>query len=301
MPVELRPIEDLVFLERHRCRLPATSRRRTTEYDEGVRFGRDRDEKRAEIGRRDRDVALYDALCGTYADRLEIRTMVRSLSIPPGARILEVGAGTGRLTCELAQMGHEVVALDFSAKSLERLRRKCAGRPGRVHVVQADACRLPARVRRFDAVVSAQLLEHFPSQDGRADAFGGMVRSLRNGGRIVASVYNYGIERRHAGPKEGHHASGIYYYCFDRDDVRALARRYSDSIEIDRLIGMVHYWPKRDRFPGVLRRRIDALLSRSPLSARLAWLLLIVARRVPAPLHGPPSLLPLDPARNALP
>ncbi|GIH26468.1 methyltransferase [Acrocarpospora phusangensis] len=43
-------------------------------------------------------------------------------AVPAGARILELGAGTGRVTRGLVELGHEVVAVDESAEMLQHIR-----------------------------------------------------------------------------------------------------------------------------------------------------------------------------------
>ena len=45
-----------------------------------------------------------------------------------GSDILELGAGTGRLSIPLAQLGHTLSAVDASAKMLEVLKRKDTNR-----------------------------------------------------------------------------------------------------------------------------------------------------------------------------
>jgi SAM-dependent methyltransferase len=57
-------------------------------------------------------------------------------ALAAGGPVLELGAGTGRLTLPLAARGIEVWALDNSAKMLDRLRAKPGG--STVHVVEAD-------------------------------------------------------------------------------------------------------------------------------------------------------------------
>lgn len=57
----------------------------------------------------------------------------------PGARVLELGVGTGRLALPLAAAGHTVVGVDASAAMLERLAENAAGLPAdAVRAVQVD-------------------------------------------------------------------------------------------------------------------------------------------------------------------
>jgi len=78
-----------------------------------------------------------------------------------GKRILEVGAGSGRDSVALAEAGATAVLLDYSAASLE-VARGVAERAGRrVHLVRADALRMPFRDGAFHVVFHQGLLEHF--------------------------------------------------------------------------------------------------------------------------------------------
>jgi SAM-dependent methyltransferase len=60
--------------------------------------------------------------------------------------ILELGAGTGRITLPLAQAGHDVVAVDSARAMLQRLTHRLAEPPaGTIRPVCADMRRLPLR------------------------------------------------------------------------------------------------------------------------------------------------------------
>ncbi|HXL14753.1 MAG TPA: class I SAM-dependent methyltransferase [Methylomirabilota bacterium] len=78
-----------------------------------------------------------------------------------GKRVLEVGAGSGRDSVSLAESGAIAILLDYSAASLE-VARGVAERAGqRVHLVKADALRMPFRDRDIDVLFHQGLLEHF--------------------------------------------------------------------------------------------------------------------------------------------
>ena len=78
-----------------------------------------------------------------------------------GKRVLEVGAGSGRDSVSLAEAGAIAILLDYSAASLE-VARGVAERAGqRVHLVKADALRMPFRDRDIDVLFHQGLLEHF--------------------------------------------------------------------------------------------------------------------------------------------
>jgi SAM-dependent methyltransferase len=89
-------------------------------------------------------------------------------------RVLDLGAGTGKLTATLVAEGHDVVAVDSSSGMLDELR---AARP-HVEVHLAPAERLPLVDASVDAVTVAQAWHWFDA----AAAAGQCARVLRPGG-----------------------------------------------------------------------------------------------------------------------
>jgi SAM-dependent methyltransferase len=108
------------------------------------------------------DAALYDY---EYRRRRADVAFYRELARQRGAdRILELGAGTGRVTVPLARAGRHVVALDQSAAMLARLRDRIArlspSAAARITPVAGDL-RTFAVGGRFPLVIAAfNVLEH---------------------------------------------------------------------------------------------------------------------------------------------
>lgn len=113
------------------------------------------------------DAALYDY---EYRRRRADVTFYRQLatkrlaSRPWGGRILELGAGSGRVTVPLARDGHEVVAIDQSKPMLAKLRARVENLPAsasaRIIAVDGDLCtfKVPGK---FPLVIAAfNVLEH---------------------------------------------------------------------------------------------------------------------------------------------
>ncbi len=102
------------------------------------------------------------------------------------ATVLELGAGTGKLTAELVGLGHDVHATDPDAAMLEILAERV---PGAATTV-AGAESLPLRDRSVDVVVAAQAFHWFDLDVALPE----IARVLRPGGQL-ALVWNQRDER----------------------------------------------------------------------------------------------------------
>ena len=92
-----------------------------------------------------------------YEDAVE-RLALRRLLKKPGRRLLEIGAGFGRLTNEY-RMYKQVVLLDFSLEQLQFARERY-GDVGYVYVA-ADAYQMPFCLGAFDGATMFRVIHHF--------------------------------------------------------------------------------------------------------------------------------------------
>lgn len=92
------------------------------------------------------------------ADAVEV--LCRELAIGPGARVLDLAAGTGKLTRLLVPTGAEVVAVEPVSEMRRRLR---AAVPS-AHVLDGTAERIPLPDRSVDAVTVAQAFHWFDAE-----------------------------------------------------------------------------------------------------------------------------------------
>lgn len=97
------------------------------------------------------------------------------------ADVVDLGAGTGKLTRGLAALGHRVTAVEPLGEMLECLRRALP----EVRAVEGSAERIPLPDASADVVVCAQAFHWFDQQAALAE----IARVLRPGGR-VALVWN---------------------------------------------------------------------------------------------------------------
>jgi SAM-dependent methyltransferase len=122
------------------------------------------------------------------------------LDLAPGARVLDIGCGSGRHAAAAYRLpGARVVGADTAGADLaaarERLQlhdRLNAHGGGRWDLCAADGRHLPFADGCFDLVICAEVLEHVRA-DGRVLAE--IHRVLRSGGDLAVSVPRHGPER----------------------------------------------------------------------------------------------------------
>lgn len=84
-------------------------------------------------------VVWHDLECGSYTADLPLWRELAAAAASGAATdaVLDIGAGTGRVTLELARSGHHVSALDLDGELLQALRERAGDMP--VQTVEADA------------------------------------------------------------------------------------------------------------------------------------------------------------------
>jgi 23S rRNA (adenine-N6)-dimethyltransferase len=80
------------------------------------------------------------------------RRLVLAAGINPGDLVLDVGAGTGALTCQLVDVGAHVIAVELHPRRAQHLRQRFAA--ATVTVVQVDAADLRLPRRPFKVVAN---------------------------------------------------------------------------------------------------------------------------------------------------
>lgn len=118
-----------------------------------------------------------------YLDSFEKNRLAPLLGDVADKRILDVGAGTGRLALRLEKLGARVTALDVSEKMLAELKKKYK----KIVTVVGDAEILPFADRTFDIVLAAFLIVHLKDP---ARFFDEAYRVLKDGGRLVVTNIN---------------------------------------------------------------------------------------------------------------
>jgi len=137
--------------------------------------------------------AMFDAVARRYdltntvlsfgQDRRWRRRTRRALALVPGERVLDVAAGTGVSTAELARSGALAVASDFSLGMLTAGSRRRRLLP----FVAADALHLPFADAAFDAVTISFGLRNVVDVPAALAEF---ARVTKPGGRLVVCEFS---------------------------------------------------------------------------------------------------------------
>ncbi|HLL64749.1 MAG TPA: demethylmenaquinone methyltransferase [Micromonosporaceae bacterium] len=142
----------------------------------------------------DEVAAMFDGVAARYdrtntilsfgMDRGWRRETRRALELQPGERVLDLAAGTGSSTEELARSGALAVGVDLSLGMLAAGHRR---RPA-VLLLAGDALALPFADDTFDAVTISYGLRNIVDPDA---ALREMARVTRPGGRLLVCEFSH--------------------------------------------------------------------------------------------------------------
>jgi len=171
---------------------------------------------------------VYERGRPDYPDEA-VEALCRECGLGAGSRLLDLAAGTGKLTRQLVPLGIDIVAVE----PLPGMRRAFAQRLPHVPVVDGTAEAIPLPDASIDAIVVAQAFHWF---DGNL-ALGEIHRVLREGGALgliwnvrdesvpwVAQLSALFEPYRSRTPS---HRTGAWRDAFERSDLFAPLREWS--------------------------------------------------------------------------
>ena len=136
------------------------------------------------------------------ADRGDEEMWTWAAGTPPGCRVLELGAGTGRATAFFARVASRVVAVELAPEMIAVARRRLAG-ASNVAFILADMREIELRVR-FDLVAAVDdPFVHLIADEDRQRAFATAARHLAPGGRFLLDAAWFSPDQRRQAGSEG--------------------------------------------------------------------------------------------------
>lgn len=170
-----------------------------------------------------------------YVNRMEVAyfvAQVRRLAGPSGS-IIDMGAGTGKLSLAFAELGYSVTAFDQSEAMLERLDAKARERGLRITCrlgdIVADAPR-GAVEPSYDVAVSSRVLMHVADPD----AMIGHMAALSRCGIVLDAPRRASPNRLLVGWRAL--TGGEVYRCFDDQElIQCINRNDSQVVDVTTL------------------------------------------------------------------
>ena len=240
--------------------------------------------KKHEIEVRDKFSRVY--ISPPYQNRVEIASYLNELKPVKNEVILDAGCGTGRITFELIKAGVKVIALDFSMESLKVCGERCTSLSNdypEPFLIRADVCHIPLKDGIVDKCFSSQVFEHIPSKESRVTMLQEIYRTLKLGGKLILSTYNYNLRKRISGKKEGYQADKVYYYRYSYKEFKNIIHSVfsDDKIRIKGVINLVPWTPIRiAEALGKPYGILDIIIEKTPLSYLLGHLLSVECKKV---------------------
>jgi SAM-dependent methyltransferase len=186
-----------------------------------------------------------------YEDLAE-RLALRKLLPPAGARLIEIGAGFGRLV-DLYDGYQQVVLLDYS-KSMLRQAQERLGREGEYIYVVANLYAMPFVDSLFDTTVTVRVLHHVQNIPA---AFQEIQRVLKPGG---AYVLEYANKR---------HLKAILRYLLGRQNWSPFALEPYEFVELNYDFHPTWMQARLTEAGFAIRRELAVSFFRLPILKRL--------------------------------
>jgi ubiquinone/menaquinone biosynthesis C-methylase UbiE len=129
----------------------------------------------------------YDNLFPTVFYQVIHQRMLEFVQLPPKARVLDIGCGTGRFLNRLLMQYLDVsgIGLDASPLMLKKARQSVRVRP-RLIFIEGRSDRLPFAHEEFDAVFCSISFLHYPDPEA---VFREIYRVLKNNGVFYLADY----------------------------------------------------------------------------------------------------------------
>ncbi|MBQ4644465.1 MAG: class I SAM-dependent methyltransferase [Clostridia bacterium] len=110
--------------------------------------------------------------------------------LSPDAKIIEIGAGTGRYSLALAEMGYDVTAVELVPHNIEIMKKKVKPHHN-IKIYEGNACDLSAfKSETYDIVLLLGPMYHLFTEEDKHLALNEAIRVAKTGGVIYASYCN---------------------------------------------------------------------------------------------------------------
>ena len=204
-----------------------------------------------------------------YEDRVE-RIALERLLPHGGRRLLEVGAGFGRLTNEYDSFG-QVVLLDYSLSQLQYAQENL-GRSARYVYVAADAYHLPFHPGVFDAVTMVRVLHHMANVEAvltqirRVLVQNGVFILEHANKRNIKSIVRHALKKQSWDPNDLAPVEFVELnFDFHPEHIRRELQRSGFTIQTRLPVSLFRLDQLKDTVPLDVLTKLDGLFQQSGL------------------------------------
>ncbi len=161
------------------------------------------------------DFAYQEEFGALYQDLTDTTLVSIQELVPAGARIVDFGAGTGRLSVPLANMGYAVTAVEPSSSMLDVLRSRDTS--NRVTCVQCDLQGFHADSGFDLALCVFTVVSHLLDSAALSQALRSASAALKPGGKLLIDIPSHHLFRSHSSVRPRMQRKALVQPCGEPD------------------------------------------------------------------------------------
>lgn len=141
------------------------------------------------------------------------------LDVKAGARVLELGCGTGSGACYLAELGYQVHGIDVIPDAIDKAREIATERGLDIEYEVMDVCGLPREGKPYDVIIDSYCSQGIVTDEDRAAMFTGVKARLAPRGYFLMSCSVFAPRRETPEMRFVDGLTGKVFTAFDGSDL----------------------------------------------------------------------------------
>ena len=156
---------------------------------------------------------------GDFSSRSFLAETLPRLDVKAGARVLELGCGTGSGACFLAELGYRVHGIDVIPDAIDKAREIASERGLDIEYEVMDVCHLPHDGKPYELIVDSYCSQGIVTNEDRASMFSGVKARLATRGYFLMSCSVFEQHRESPEIRIVDEVTGRAFTAFDGGDL----------------------------------------------------------------------------------